>query len=44
MCIMWDTEFGKHGMEECSVENSAELFFKTSEMVHNGLNIPMYEQ
>ena len=30
---------GKHGM----TESSAELFSKTSEMVPNGLNIPMYE-
>ena len=34
---------GKHGMTESSAERSAELFSKTSEMVPNGLNIPMYE-
>ena len=30
-------------MTETSAERSAELFSKTSEMVPNGLNIPMYE-
>ena len=34
---------GKHGMTESSAEHSAEHFSKTSEMVPNGLNIPMYE-
>ena len=34
---------GKHGMTEPSAERSAELFSKTSEMVPNGLYIPMYE-
>ena len=34
-----NTDSGKHGM----TETSAELFSKTSEMVLNGLNIPMYE-
>ena len=34
---------GKRGMTEPSAERSAELFSKTSEMVPNGLNIPMYE-
>ena len=33
------SDSGKHGM----TEPSAELFSKTSEMVPNGLNIPMYE-
>ena len=33
---------GKHGMTEPSAERSAELFSKTSEMVLNGLNIPVY--
>ena len=37
------TDSGKHGMTEPSAERSAELFSKTSEMVPNGLNIPMYE-
>ena len=37
------TDSGKHGMTESSAECSAELFSKTSEMVPNGLNIPMYE-
>ena len=32
----------KFGMVESSVVNSAELFSKTSEMVPNGLDIPMY--
>ena len=30
-------------MAETSAERSSELFSKTSEMVPNGLNIPMYE-
>ena len=34
---------GKHGMTESSAERFAEIFSKTSEMVPNGLNIPMYE-
>ena len=34
---------GKHGMTESSAEHSAEIFSKTSEMVPNGLYIPMYE-
>ena len=33
------TDSGKHGI----TEPSAELFSKTSEMVPNGLNIPMDE-
>ena len=40
---LWQTvtvsDSGKHGM----TESSGELFLKTSEMVPNGLNIPMYE-
>ena len=40
--LLW-ADSGKHGMTEPSVERSAELFSKTSEMVPNGLNIPMYE-
>ena len=38
-----DTDSGKHGMTERSGERSAELFSKTSELVLNGLNIPVYE-
>ena len=38
-----DTDSGKHGMMESSVERYAELFSKTSEMVPNSLNIPQYE-
>ena len=34
---------GKHEMTESSAEHCAEIFSKTSEMVPNGLNIPMYE-
>ena len=30
-------------MTESSAESSTELFSETSEMVPNGLNIPMYE-
>ena len=37
--IQYYPDSGKHGM----TEPSAELFSKTSEMVPNGLNIPMYE-
>ena len=37
------TDSGKHGMTASSAECSAELFSKTSEMLPNGLNIPMYE-
>ena len=33
----------KHGMTESSAEHSADLFSKTSGMVPNRLNIPMYE-
>ena len=33
------TDTGKHG----TTESFAELFPKTSEIVPNGLNIPMYE-
>ena len=39
----YHADSGKHGMTESSAERSAELFSKTSEMVPNGLNIPMYE-
>ena len=41
MCVTADSK--KHGMTESSAEHSAEPFSKTSEMVPNGLNIPMYE-
>ena len=33
----------KHGMTESPAEHSAELFSKTSRMVPNRLNMPMYE-
>ena len=38
--VCQNADSGKHGMTESSAEGSAELF---SEMVPNGLNIPMYE-
>ena len=41
--LISDSDSGKHGMTESSAERSAELFSNTSEMVPNGLNIPMYE-
>ena len=41
--ISGEADSGKHGMMESSAEYAAEVFSSTSEIVPNGLNIPMYE-
>ena len=37
------SDSGKYRMTECSADRSADFFSKTSEMVPNALDIPMYE-